>query len=222
MEEEITIFSGPPNHAPAPAVLDLKVKRETLVGEEEHILIKGCIEWDRHAQNRLYEKYCEKMFALCFRYAKNKEEAEDIFHEAFIKVFENIKNFRYAGSLEGWIRKIMVHTAIDKFKKNSHLFVVMNIDDYTAGENHYYADDVTSQLNVNDLFEMIQRLPPAYRMVFNLYVFEGLKHREIAERLSISEGTSKSNLSNARSILKKKINLSYSYEEKKIKPDGRK
>ncbi len=174
--------------------------------EREDNLIRRCIEWDRQAQNALYKKYCTKMFTVCFQYSKSREEAEDTFHEGFMKVFENLKHFANAGSLEGWIRRIMVNTAIEKYRKNSRLFLVVNIDDNKEFLNHYSTDDILSQIEADDLMRLIQNLPPAYKMVFNLYVFEGLKHKEISAQLGISEGTSKSNLYEAKAILQKQIN----------------
>jgi RNA polymerase sigma-70 factor (ECF subfamily) len=173
--------------------------------ETEDILIKGCIEWDRTAQNRLYKLYSAKMFAVCFKYSSSREEAEDTFHEGFMKVFQNIQNFKKEGSLEGWIRRIMVNTAIEKYRKNSRLVVLVSIEDHEADVNHHYVDDILSNIEANELMHLIQKLPPQYKMVFNLYEFEGLIHKEIAERLGISEGTSKSNLSRARAILQKAI-----------------
>ena len=174
--------------------------------EREDSLIRRCIEWDRQAQNALYKKYCAKMFTVCFQYSKNREEAEDTFHEAFMKVFENLKHFANTGSLEGWIRRIVVNTAIEKYRKNSRLFVVVNIDDSEEFLNHYSTNDILSQIETDDLMRLIQNLPPVYKMVFSLYVFEGLKHKEIAVQLGITEGTSKSNLYEAKAILKKQIN----------------
>ena len=181
-------------------------RHEHLTSEGQELLIKRCVDWDRHAQNKLYALFSAKMFAVCFQYSKSREEAEDTFHEAFMKVFENIKDFRCEGSLEGWIRRIMVNTAIEKYRKNSRLFLVVNIDDNYSDINHYSTDDVLSQLEAAELMRMIQKLPPCYKMVFNLFVFEGLKHREIAEKLGISEGTSKSNLSDARALLQRAVN----------------
>ena len=174
--------------------------------EREDNLIRRCIEWDRQAQNALYKKYCAKMFTVCFQYSKSREEAEDTFHEGFMKVFENLKHFANAGSLEGWIRRIMVNTAIEKYRKNSRLFLVVNIDDNKEFLNHYSTDDILSQIEADDLMRLIQNLPPVYKMVFNLFVFEGLKHKEIAAQLGITEGTSKSNLYEAKAILQKQIN----------------
>lgn len=173
--------------------------------ESEDILIKGCIEWDRTAQNRLYKAYSAKMFAVCFKYSSSREEAEDTFHEAFMKVYENIKNFKKEGSLEGWIRRIMVNTAIEKYRKRSRLVVLVSMEDHQTEFNNHYVEDILSKIEADELMHLIQKLPPQYKMVFNLYEFEGLKHKEIGARLGISEGASKSNLSRARAILQKAI-----------------
>ena len=174
--------------------------------ESEDILIKKCIEWDSTAQNRLYDKFASKMLAVCFRYSRNKEEAEDILHEGFMKVFENIHKFRSEGSLEGWIRKIMYHTAIQKFRSRKEVENTISIDHNHLNLSHHSSSDILSQIGVKELIQLIQNLPPKYQIVFNLYVFEGLKHREIAEKLGVTEGTSKSNLSDARAILQREIN----------------
>ncbi len=172
------------------------------------MLITRCIEWDSNAQNRLYQLYSSKMFAVCFRYSRNREEAEDILHEGFMKVFENIDKFRKEGSLEGWIRKIMYNTAIHKFRQRKQVENTVSIDSNHINLTEHSSNDVLSQLGTKELIAMIQNLPPRYQLVFNLYVFEGLKHREIAEKLGITEGTSKSNLSDARTILQREINKS--------------
>ncbi len=174
--------------------------------ESEDILIKKCIEWDSTAQNRLYDKFASKMLAVCLRYSRNKEEAEDILHEGFMKVFENIHKFRSEGSLEGWIRKIMYHTAIQKFRSRKEVENTISIDHNHLNLSHHSSSDILSQIGVKELIQLIQNLPPKYQIVFNLYVFEGLKHREIAEKLGVTEGTSKSNLSDARAILQREIN----------------
>ncbi len=174
--------------------------------ENEDILIKKCIEWDRSAQNKLYELFSSKMFAVCYRYARSREEAEDILLEGFMKVFENISKFRQEGSLEGWIRKIMYHTAIYKFRQRKLVENTVSIDSGFVNLSNHSSNDIFSQIGTKELVKMIQNLPPRYQMVFNLYVFEGLKHKEIAEKLGVTEGTSKSNLSDARAILQKEIN----------------
>src|SRR5690242_17889037 len=134
-------------------------RRQILLEESEGILIKKCIEWDRNAQNILYKKYAARMFTVCVRYSRSREEAEDTFHEGFMKVFENIKNFKSEGSLEGWIRRIMVNTAIEKYRKNSHATVVVSIEDHHSDLNHYYSNDVQSEIAAKELIQKIQKLP---------------------------------------------------------------
>jgi len=137
------------------------------------------------------------------RYAKNREEAEEVLHEGFLRVFTYIKKFKGSGSFEGWIRKIMVNCALLRYRNKTHLYPVIQLDDErtdTTGE-----PDIFSRLDAKELILLVQSLPAGYRLVFNLYVFEGYKHREIAEALGISEGTSKSNLSDARSLLQKAL-----------------
>jgi RNA polymerase sigma-70 factor, ECF subfamily len=174
--------------------------------EQIEELIQGCIKGERHYQNRIYGLFSSKMFVVCLRYSKNREEAEDIMQEGFVKVFTSIHQFKSIGSFEGWVRKIMVNCALQKYRSKSHLHPVINIEN--ANTEHLASENVLSQLDAKELLKMVQQLPPAYRMVFNLYVFEGLKHREIAQELGISEGTSKSNLSDARAILQKAVNKS--------------
>ena len=173
--------------------------------ENEDILIKGCIEGDRKAQNKLYKVFAAKMFAVCFKYSSSREEAEDTFHEGFMKVFEHIKDFKREGSLEGWIRRIMVNTAIEKYRKRSRMVVLVGMEDHQMDYKNHYVEDILSRISANDLMKLIHKLPPQYKLVFNLYEFEGLKHKEIAERLGITEGSSKSNLSRARDILQKAV-----------------
>jgi RNA polymerase sigma factor (sigma-70 family) len=175
------------------------------VHESEDILIEKCIKWDQSAQSKLYKVYAAKMFAVCFRYAKSREEAEDILQEGFVKVFENLGKFRKEGSLEGWIRRIMYHTAIQKFRDRKETENAISLDDTNYHITQQSSDDILSSIQAKELMKLIQELPTRYQMVFNLYVFEGLKHREIAEQLGVTEGTSKSNLSDARAILQKKI-----------------
>ncbi|MEO8150598.1 MAG: RNA polymerase sigma factor [Bacteroidia bacterium] len=189
--------------------------------EQEAILISRCIEWDREAQNTLYKKYASKMFTVCFQYSRNTEEAEDTFHEGFMKVFENIKNFSGTGSFEGWIRRIMVNTAIEKYRKNSNMALVTNIDDDFEFPESYSTEDILSRIEEEDLMRLIQNLPPVYKMVFNLYVFEGLKHKDIAAQLRISEGTSKSNLYEAKAILQRQINRNNGVLEATGRQNGR-
>jgi RNA polymerase sigma factor (sigma-70 family) len=169
-------------------------------------LIKLCSKNDRRAQNELFRLFSPKMMNVCLRYSKSREEAEDTLVEGFMKVFDHISEFRKEGSLEGWIRKIIVNTAVEKFRKKGMLYATLHMEEIK--EIDFSGPDVLSDMSADELMHMIQALPAGYRMVFNLYAFEGLKHKEIAEKLGISEGTSKSNLYDARAILKKEVELS--------------
>jgi RNA polymerase sigma-70 factor (ECF subfamily) len=171
--------------------------------EQTAQLIRACINGDRCSQSRLYEQFAPKMLGVCMRYAKNREEAEEILQEGFVKVFKSLPGFKFSGSFEGWIRKIMVYSAIQQFRSKGSLHIVVDIDSIQAGE--IANEEIISALQKKELLKMVQGLPPAYRLVFNLYVFEGMKHREIAESLGISEGTSKSNFFDAKLILQKAV-----------------
>lgn len=163
----------------------------------EHI-IAGCCQGNRQCQNSLYKQYAATMLVVCMRYTRTKEEAEEVLQEGFLQVFTKIQKFRNEGSLEGWIRKIMVNTALQKIRARPVLSKVVSIDEVTIEDRTEIASDAIS---AKELIQLIQNLPPTYKAVFNLFVFEGLKHKEIAELLGISEGTSKSNLSDARNLL---------------------
>ncbi len=171
--------------------------------DNEHLLVKGCIASERSSQSKLYNLYAAKMLAVCMRYAKSREEGEDILQEGFMRVFTYIKQFKGEGSLEGWIRKIMVNCALSRYKSKIHLkpAIELNIEQCNTPDDA----DIITNINAKELLKLVQSLTPAYRIVFNLYVFEGMKHREIAEMLGISEGTSKSNLSDARGVLQKAL-----------------
>lgn len=171
--------------------------------EPSNQLIQDCIAGNRLSQNQLYQLFAPRMFAVCLRYSKNREEAEEIEQEGFVQVFKSLKNFRYEGSLEGWIKKIMVYCAIQHYRSKPRMHPVVNIE--KADREETDNEEILSHLGKKELLLMVQALPPAYRMVFNLYVFEGMKHREIAELLGISEGTSKSNLFDAKIILQKAV-----------------
>ncbi len=146
--------------------------------------------------------FASKMFGVCLRYAKDRTEAEDNLQDGFLKVFLNIKDFRHEGSFEGWIRRIMVNVSLGKYRKQHMLYPVEDIGKY---EPVQLPDDIMAKLGADELLELIQQLPPRYRMVFNLYVLDGLTHQQISEAMNISVGTSKSNLARARDILKRKV-----------------
>ncbi len=165
-------------------------------------LIDGCKAGNRLAQQKLYNQFSGKMFAICLRYARDQMSAEDILQISFVKVFNKITEFKNEGSLEGWIRRIVVNTAIENYRKNIKLLQVAS-NDNAAIE---LADDtIFDKLEVNDLLKLVNSLPDGYRLVFNMYAIEGFSHKEIADILKISEGGSKSQLSRARQILKKAI-----------------
>jgi len=171
--------------------------------KSNEVLIKGCVKGYRAHQNQLYKEYSARMLMLCMRYAKTREDAEDILQEGFVQVFTNIKQVKTAGALEAWMRKIFINCALQKLrdKKNKHSLI--DID--SLPDAHVINCTVEEEIDAKLLIRCIQNLPLIRRLVFKLYVFEGFKHKEIAKMLKISEGTSKSNLFDARSNLKKQL-----------------
>lgn len=157
-------------------------------------------------QEALYQRFAPKMYGVCLRYAGNAEEAEDIVQEGFIKVFRKMDSFRSEGSFEGWIRRIFVNTAIEHFRRKNYLQPVTEKEENTV-EGKYLS--VLDSLAEKDVIALIQKLSPGYRAVFNMYVIEGYTHKEIADILGISEGTSKSQLSRAKSVLQDKVKSHY-------------
>lgn len=173
----------------------------------EKDLVEACKNGERKAQEMLYLCYSRKMLGVCKGYASSEDDAKDILQDGFIKVFESIGRFDPQGSLEGWIRRIIVNTAIDKYRKNVNL-VRVNLD-VIPEYNEIVDDSVAESIDLRLFLEMIQDLPDGCRLIFNLYVIEGYKHREIAQMLNISEGTSKSQVYEAKQILQKKIRKIY-------------
>ena len=167
-------------------------------------LIQGCINEDRNSQKALYHRFAGKMMALCLRYARNYSEAEDIMQDAFIKVFNNIHKFQFKGSFEGWIRRIMINTALKFYTKSSYRNEMPGLENYDCGVSQ---PKVFAYMSLDEILELISELPDGYRMVFNLYAIEGYNHNEIAEMLNISPGTSRSQLVKARRMLQKQILL---------------
>ena len=141
---------------------------------------------------------------VCYRYARNREDAEDILQDAFIKIFKKINQFKGDGSFEGWARKIVVNTALEYFRTKTK-WQNVPLNEFSEAFEIENDNDILSDLSFQEMLLLVQDLPPTYRLVFNLYAFEGLKHREIAQELGISEGTSKSNLYDARRILQRKL-----------------
>ena len=174
--------------------------------ETEKSLASACAKGDETAFDRLYHQYASKMLVVCSRYARDRDEARDLLQEGFIRVFEQIHTFRGDGSLEGWVRRVMVSVALAQYQRNAtRQQQVVRLSDEEPQNEPFTAEEITSQIAFDEMLHMIQHLTPAYRMVFNLYVFEGMKHHEIASQLGISEGTSKSNLAQARRILQQRI-----------------
>lgn len=161
----------------------------------ERSLIEACIARERWAQQRLYEEYYPKMMGVCMRYANNDDDALDILHEGFIKVFKHVASYQPGTSLTAWIRRIMVNTAIDYYRKT----IRRRTEDIETAYNLSNSDaDAISQCTEKDILAAVKKLTPAYRAVFNMYVIEGFSHKEIADQLEITESTSRSNLVKAR------------------------
>jgi RNA polymerase sigma-70 factor (ECF subfamily) len=175
--------------------------------QEEKDIIAQAAENNRHAQQLIYSKHAPKMLSICRQYVKDVHQAEDIMITAFMKVFTNLKAFEYKGSFEGWIRRIMVNECISYLRVQKKVKFL---------EDEFYIEDtfnnIESQFSVEDIQSLIDSLPDGYKMVFNLYAIEGFKHQEIAKMLGINEGTSKSQLSHARKMLKDQINKLKNYE----------
>jgi RNA polymerase sigma factor (sigma-70 family) len=189
------------------ANVNLEFFNETMQPQEDknalfNRLIQSCIRGKREAQYQLYNLLSGKMFAVCLRYSNDRESAEDILQEGFVKVFQNMEKFRGEGSFEGWVRRIFVNTAVEHFRKNTKMMPVVSLDAVSYGLEY---EAPHHNLDLEDLMKFIQTLSPGYRTVFNLYVIEGYSHKEIGEMLKISEGTSKSQLARARYLLQRMI-----------------
>jgi len=164
-------------------------------------LINECKKNNREAQNELYRRYKDTLYLLSLKYCRNEVEAEDNLHDAFITIFLQIKSFKNIGSFEGWIKRITIFKAIDKYKKIKPIAIEIKND---ILEDTSITTEIT-QLSIEALLKIIQELPDQYRIVFNLYQLDDYSHREIAQILNISEGTSKSNYHRAKIILREKI-----------------
>jgi RNA polymerase sigma-70 factor (ECF subfamily) len=169
-------------------------------------IVEGCINGNQNSQQQLYEALYSKMLGVCLRYAANSEEAKDLLHDGFIKVFEKLNRFKHTGSIEGWIRKIIVNNAIDYLRKKKKVFFEFEgekkFERIEDDSNEAIEEMRLTRLKAERIIEIIQMLTPGYRTVFNLYVIEEYSHKEIAEMLNISVGTSKSNLAKAKAKLR--------------------
>ena len=169
----------------------------------ESALIKKCIDGDQKAQRSLFEMFAPKMLGVCLRYAKNRAQAEDVLQDGFIKVFNSLSKYSGSGSLEGWIRRIMVNTSLDQIRKEVKFQDNIGYDDvdYKIETNSFILEGLMAE----DLLQLVNSMPDGYKAVFNLFAIEGYSHKEIAEELFISESTSKSQYSRARTFLQMKL-----------------
>ena len=183
-------------------MIDKKQKYE----EEYSQLIAGCLANKREAQHRLFKTFYSKMFHICYRYASNKEEAQDMLNEGFIKIFNNLDKYQPIGSFEAWMKRVMANAALDYQRKHKPNFETVDYDAISQFESSSYEENhAISKISSDELMLLIQKLPPMSRSVFNLYIFEEYSHAEIAEMLHIKEGTSHWHLNSARTKLKQLI-----------------
>ncbi|PQB08561.1 RNA polymerase subunit sigma-70 [Polaribacter filamentus] len=178
-------------------------------------LIKECCKQKIAAQAEVYQLFSGKLFAVCLKYSRNYQDAEDTLQDSFLTIFDKIKQYQNKGSFEGWLKRITINTALQKYRKKEPSSIESKEVEAIDLEEDDFED---SNFDLNFLLELIQKLPDRYRLVFNLYILDDYSHKEIAEMLKISEGTSKSNLSRARQILKKQIEV---HQQKKSKCNER-
>lgn len=170
---------------------------------DDKTLVSACTKGDSRAQRALFDKFAPKMLSICKRYIPNSEESEDVLQDAFVKVFQKIGDFKQEGSLEGWMRRIVVNTALDAIRKNKKWLGIAQVE---TVENQVSFDDTSfDNMDVSHLLQMISDMPDGYRVVFNMFAIEGYSHREIADTLGVSENTSKSQYSRARAFLRTQI-----------------
>lgn len=189
-----------------------------MYSEEE--LISGCIKGKRSAQKALYDLYASRMFGICLRYARNRDDAEDMLQEGFIKIYSSMSSFRGQGSFEGWMKRIMVNNALNMLRKNAKAFLFSELNESTyvvpdETENENDLMKLYGEISPQVLMKQIAALPDGYKVVFNLYAIEDYSHKEIGEMLNISENTSKSQLSRARKYLRKRLEELISVENPK-------
>lgn len=186
-------------------------------GEELYRLLDSCQKGNRHSQDRLYRLYYGYALGICLRYANSREEAIEILNDGFVKIFTKLNLYTEGLSFKGWLRKVMIHTAIDYFRRHKKHYHQVDISFARHLEG---GASILDQLSEQEILQAVQLLPPSYRMVFNLFVIEGYTHEEIARQLDISIGTSKSNLAVARTKLRRML-ASRSIIRFKEKKDGR-
>ena len=165
-------------------------------------LIEACIKGDRVAQKNLYDIFSKKMYVVCLRYTKSQQEAEDVLQESFIKIFKNIKGYRGDSRFSYWVKRIVINTALNSQRKKLYMYPMVDIEDV---KNTSVSNKVLADFSLEELLKLIRELPIGCQTVFNLFAIEGYSHKEIAEMLDVSEGTSKSQFSRARKLLQQKI-----------------
>lgn len=172
-------------------------------GTNEKQLIEHCLQGDRNAQKNLYELYSGKMMGVCLRYCRDRETARDLLHDGFVKVYTHLDNFEGKGSFEGWIRRIMVNTALEYLRKKNDEGYSQDIEEaFTLTSNDH---DAMEKMQADELLKLIQQLPDAYRTTFNLFVIEGFSHREIAESMNITESSSRVYLTRAKQMIQQML-----------------
>jgi len=169
---------------------------------EHNELIEACVKGDRLAQKKLYDTFSRRMYVVCLRYTKSQQEAEDVLQESFIKVFKSLNGYRGDSRLDYWIKRIVINTALNSQRKRLYMYPMVDVEDIKIASDN---EKTMSNLHMEELLAMIQELPSGCQIVFNLFAIEGYGHKEIAEMLGVSEGTSKSQFSRARKLLQEKI-----------------
>ena len=165
-------------------------------------LIEACVKGDRLAQRNLYDIFSKRMYVICLRYTKSQQEAEDVLQESFIKIFKNLSGYRGESRLDYWIKRIVINTALNSQRKKLYMYPMVDIEDV---KNEFDQSKALSNYQMEELLKMIRELPTGCQTVFNLFAIEGYSHKEIAEMLEVSEGTSKSQFARARKLLQEKI-----------------
>ena len=169
---------------------------------EDHDIIRGCLQNNPTMQKMLYDKYAAKLYGIALRYAHEQEEAKDILQDGFVKIFQNLSKYKGTGAFEGWLRRIIVNTAIEHYRKKNNTYEIQDTHEESVTDRDTSALD---KMAAADILKMVKALPNGYRTVFNLFAIEGYSHKEIAEMLNISEGTSKSQYARAKGLLQEKI-----------------
>jgi RNA polymerase sigma-70 factor (ECF subfamily) len=178
----------------------MKINKKQVLSDSD--LVKGCLKGEQKCQSLFYQKFARKMYGVCVRYCTDPENVEDVLQDGFIKVFGKLKSYRFEGSLEGWVRRIIVNNAIDSIKITP---VMVKYEDVDESEFEIENENVIDDMAAEEVLNLINELPLGCRLVFNMYVIEGYNHNEISEILEISVGTSKSQLSRARKLLQEKL-----------------